>query len=159
MPFRLEGNKAGIPQSLSLSNRSCRIFSIESSFPNPSSFFSVLNTSLRLSKYSSDKFSESINEFVAFSVDRSNSSNFRCMAALSRFWVFWIKNTIKNVIIVVPVLITNCQVSENLQTGPVDAQTTTSSTADKNVQELPAAFDVLAANLRKRVFIMFPCLL
>ena len=30
----------------------------------------------------------------------------------SRFWVFWIKNTIRNVMMVVPVLMTSCHVSE-----------------------------------------------
>ena len=34
------------------------------------------------------------------------------MALASRFWVFCIKNTIKNVMIVVSVLITNCQAFE-----------------------------------------------
>jgi len=39
------------------------------------------------------------------------SSSLSCIASLSRFWVFWIRNTIRNVTIVVAVLITNCQVS------------------------------------------------
>src|SRR4051794_28963995 len=46
------------------------------------------------------------------------------MAAPSRFWVFWIKNTIKKVTMVVPVLMINCQVSENPNSGPVTAHTT-----------------------------------
>ena len=47
------------------------------------------------------------------------------MAAPSRFWVFWIRNTIKKVTIVVPVLITNCHVSEKPKKGPLAAQTIT----------------------------------
>ena len=42
----------------------------------------------------------------------SSSSSFRCSARLSLFWFCWIRNTIRNVTMVVPVLITNCQVSE-----------------------------------------------
>ena len=30
----------------------------------------------------------------------------------SRFWVFWIRNTMRNVTMVVPVLMISCQVSE-----------------------------------------------
>jgi hypothetical protein len=37
----------------------------------------------------------------------------RRSAALTRFCVFWIRNTIRNVTIVVPVLMASCQVSEN----------------------------------------------
>jgi len=41
-----------------------------------------------------------------------SSSSFTWMAALSRFCEFWMRKTIRNVSIVVPVLITNCHVSE-----------------------------------------------
>ena len=43
---------------------------------------------------------------------RSSSSSFRCIARVSRFWVFWIRNTIRKVTMVVPVLITSCHVFE-----------------------------------------------
>src|SRR5919199_3531984 len=69
---------------------------------------------------------------------RSNSSSLRCSALVSRFWVFWIRNTIRKVTIVVPVLITNCQVSENPNTGPVTAHTMSTSAARQKAQELPA---------------------
>ena len=52
-----------------------------------------------------------MNSFFAFEA-RISSSSLACSAALSRFWVFWIRNTIRKVTMVVPVLITNCQVSE-----------------------------------------------
>ena len=41
----------------------------------------------------------------------------------SRFCVFWIRNTIRNVTIVVPVLMTSCHVSLKPNSGPVTAQT------------------------------------
>jgi hypothetical protein len=40
------------------------------------------------------------------------------MAKVSRFWVFWMRKTIKKVTMVVPVLITSCQVSLKLKNGP-----------------------------------------
>ena len=39
------------------------------------------------------------------------------MAAPSRFCVFWIRNTIRNVTMVVPVLMTSCHVSEKPKNG------------------------------------------
>ena len=52
-----------------------------------------------------------MNSFLAFDA-RISSSSLAWMAAPSRFWVFWIRNTIRKVMIVVEVLITSCQVSE-----------------------------------------------
>ena len=46
------------------------------------------------------------------SVSQMSSSSFDYTAALSRFWVFGITKTIKNVMTVVPVLIISCPVSE-----------------------------------------------
>jgi hypothetical protein len=66
------------------------------------------------------------------------SSSFPWVAALSRFWVFWIRNTIRNVAIVVLVLITCCHVSLKPNTGPMTAQATSTSTAIPNVDDLPA---------------------
>jgi hypothetical protein len=40
-----------------------------------------------------------------------SSDSLTCSAKVSRFCVFWIRNTMRNVMIVVEVLITNCQVS------------------------------------------------
>ena len=55
---------------------------------------------------------------------RSNSSSLICSASASRFCVLWIRNTIRKVTIVVPVLIMSCQVSLQWKIGPVTAQTT-----------------------------------
>lgn len=52
---------------------------------------------------------------------------------------FWIKKTIRNVTIVVPVLMINCHVSEYRNMGPVIAQTSTIIAASKNVNARPAA--------------------
>jgi hypothetical protein len=62
-------------------------------------------------------------------LERMSSSSLICTAAESRFWVFWIRNTIRKVMMVVPVLITSCQVLLNLNSGPVIAQTRTTPAA------------------------------
>jgi hypothetical protein len=49
------------------------------------------------------------------------------------------RNTIKNVTIVVPVLITNCQVSEKPKKGPLTAQTITTTVQIKKALGAPAA--------------------
>ena len=36
----------------------------------------------------------------------------------ARFWLVWMANTMRKVTIVVPVLITSCQVSEKPKSGP-----------------------------------------
>lgn len=51
----------------------------------------------------------------------------------------------RKVTIVVPVLITSCQVSENLNNGPLTAQINTTMQAAANANGLPAAFDMLCA--------------
>ena len=61
------------------------------------------------------------------------------IAAESRFCEFWFRNTIRNVTMVVPVLITSCQVSENPKKGPEIAQTTTVPRARANTQALPTS--------------------
>src|SRR5437868_629 len=71
------------------------------------------------------------------------------MAALSRFWEFWIRNTMRKVTIVVPVLMTSCQVSEKPNTGPVSAQTMMTAAANMNVIARPAACDAALAILAK----------
>ncbi len=71
------------------------------------------------------------------------------MALKSRFWVFWIRKTIRKVTIVVPVLITSCQVSEKPNSGPVAAQTTTTSAAVRNAQGDPTALEVRCEIFRK----------
>ena len=56
------------------------------------------------------------------------------MATLSRFWVFWIRKTIRKVTMVVPVLMTSCQVSLKWKSGPVTAQTRMTTTARPKVE-------------------------
>jgi hypothetical protein len=73
------------------------------------------------------------------------------MAALSRFCEFWIKNTIRKVTIVVPVLITSCHVSEKPKSGPLTAHTMTTPAATIKVDARPAASDVLLARSPKNL--------
>src|SRR5690242_16841835 len=73
------------------------------------------------------------------------------MAALSRFCEFWIRNTIRNVTIVVPVLMTNCHVSENPNSGPLVPQATTTPAANMKVEARPAANDVRLAKSPKNL--------
>jgi hypothetical protein len=47
----------------------------------------------------------------------------------SRFCEVWMRNTMRNVMTLVSVFITSCQVSENLKTGPVTSHMTTVRTA------------------------------
>src|SRR4029453_10647730 len=56
--------------------------------------------------------------------------------------------TIRNVTMLVPVLITSCQVSENPNSGPVTAQTTMTPSATMNAHGVPVACDTAAANFR-----------
>jgi hypothetical protein len=62
-------------------------------------------------------------------VARSNSSSLHCTASASRFCVLWIRNTIRNVTTVVPVLMTSCHVSLKAKSGPVMIQTRMTATA------------------------------
>lgn len=57
------------------------------------------------------------------------------------------RKTIKKVMIVVPVLITSCQVSLNPNSGSVTAHAATTETAIMNVNGLPV---ILAVNFTKR---------
>jgi len=59
------------------------------------------------------------------------------------------RKTIKKVMIVVPVLITNCQVSEYLKNGPETAQIITMETAVRKAKELPVNFVAQFANFSK----------
>ena len=83
---------------------------------------------------------------------RISSSSLVCMAAVSRFWVFWIRKTIRNVMIVVEVLITSCQVSLNPNTGPSTAHSTTRALAPTKVEARPAKCDSALATFRNQLF-------
>src|ERR1041384_8240092 len=54
----------------------------------------------------------------------TSSLSLSWMARPSLFWVCWIRNTIRKVTMVVPVLITSCHVSEKWNRGPVIPHTT-----------------------------------
>src|SRR5690606_15302458 len=69
---------------------------------------------------------------------RMTSSSLACIAAASRFCEFWIRKTIRKVTIVVPVLMTSCQVSEKPNTGPVTAQVSTTARARRKAAGWPA---------------------
>ena len=67
-----------------------------------------------------------------------SSDSLSWIASVSRFWVCWIRNTIRNVTIVVEVLITSCQVSLKPNSGPVSAQTITNVVAVRKASGWPA---------------------
>src|SRR6478672_8719287 len=53
------------------------------------------------------------------------------------------RNTIRNVTMVVPVLMTSCQVSEKWNAGPLSAHTSTIRSADRKVHGVPTACAVV----------------
>jgi hypothetical protein len=65
---------------------------------------------------------------------------------VSRFCVAWIKKTIRNVTIVVPVLMTSCQVSLKPNKRTVIAQTSTTATASRKVVGRPEIREVATAS-------------
>src|SRR3989442_1054262 len=83
--------------------------------------------------------------FRAFPIAWISSSSLSCVAFASRFWVFWIRNTMRKVTIVVPVLITSCQVSEKPKIGPVTSHTRMTSTATVNAQAEPMVSETFVA--------------
>jgi hypothetical protein len=83
------------------------------------------------------------------------SSSFICSASVSRFCVFCIRNTIKKVIIVVPVFITSCHVSLKPKSGPVNAHVMISVTAQIKVTGLPVTLEAnRAKRVKKETFVM-----
>jgi hypothetical protein len=70
-------------------------------------------------------------------VARISSSSFSWIAAVSRFWVFWIRKTIRKVTMVVPVLMTSCHVSEKPKSGPVTIQIAITARASRKVLGRP----------------------
>src|SRR3989442_6787072 len=79
---------------------------------------------------------------------RMSSSSFTWIASESRFCVLWMRNTMRNVITVVAVLMMSCQVSLKRKIGPVIAHAAITNTATVKASGLPAAF---AVHLVKRV--------
>src|SRR5688572_9933378 len=94
----------------------------------------------------SSSSSRSSSARCAPSIERISSSSFTWIASESRFCVFWIRNTIRNVTIVVPVLMMSCQVSLKPNSGPVTAHDRMIATATQNVAGCPALRAVLLAN-------------
>jgi hypothetical protein len=85
------------------------------------------------------------------SIARISSSSFSCTAAPSLFCVFWMRNAIRNVMMVVPVFMTNCQVLLNPNSGPLVAQTRRISTAAAKLAGCPAVREARLAKLSNRV--------
>ena len=79
-----------------------------------------------------------MSRLLAPSTAATSSLSFRWTACESLFCDRWIRKTIRNVTMVVPVLMTSCQVSEKPKIGPVTAQTRTTPSASPNAHELPA---------------------
>ena len=66
-----------------------------------------------------------------------SSSSLIWSAAVSRFWLFWIRNTMRKVTMEVEVLMTSCQVSLKPNSGPVIPHTTMMAMAPMKVAGLP----------------------
>src|SRR6476659_3735342 len=62
------------------------------------------------------------------------------------------RKTIRNVTIVVPVLITSCQVSEKWKSGPVIAHTTTVPSASAKTQARPTSREMTLATSANSLF-------
>jgi hypothetical protein len=72
----------------------------------------------------------------------------------------WIRKTIRKVTMVVPVLMTSCQVSEKPKSGPVTAHTRMTATAARKLTEWPANAEVRvakSANQRPRGLLLSLC--
>jgi hypothetical protein len=54
---------------------------------------------------------------------RKTASSLACSSQVSSFWAFWIRKTSRKFTMVVPVLVTSCQPSEERNSGPVLGQT------------------------------------
>src|SRR5256885_897200 len=83
---------------------------------------SALNSVSNSRSSSSVACSRSAKTFRADFCARISSSSLSWIALPSRFWVAWMRKTIRKVTMVVPVLITSCQLSEKPNTGPLIAQ-------------------------------------
>src|SRR5690349_16475079 len=92
-------------------------------------------------------FSTLTSRLLANSCEATSSFSFSWMASESLFWDFCIRNTMRNVTIVVPVLMKSCHASEYLKRGPVTAHNTTMESAVIKAQLLPAASVTTLENL------------
>src|SRR5688572_17699108 len=80
----------------------------------------------------------SIRRWLAPCSAATSSFSFNCIASEALFCERWIRNTIRNVPIVVPVLMISCHVVEYWKYGPEMAQASTAATARPKAAELPA---------------------
>jgi hypothetical protein len=72
-------------------------------------------------------------------VARISSSSLSWIAAVSRFWVFWMMNTIRKVTMVVEVLTRSCQVSLKPKNGPDSPHSTMIASAATKIVGRPAS--------------------
>src|SRR3954453_16593189 len=79
----------------------------------------------------------------------TSSFSFKWSASESLFCVRWMRNTIRNVMIVVPVLMTSCHVSEKPNSGPSAAQIKMQRQDATKVNGLPVALATLSDILPK----------
>jgi len=91
----------------------------------------------RVSISSSERSSTSISRLLAPSMAARISFSLMFTARESLFWARWIKNTIRNVTMVVVVLMTSCHESEKWKTGPSRSQPRTSPKAHANASVPP----------------------
>src|SRR5690242_16947582 len=75
-----------------------------------------------------------------------SSFNLACTAASDRLVDDWIRNTMRNVTIVVLVLMMSCQVSDHPKKGPLTSQTRISTQAAMKVTGLPARSEIFREN-------------
>src|SRR5476649_265128 len=78
---------------------------------------------------------------------RMSSASLSSDVCSSDLCVFWIRNTINAVTIVVVVLMPSCQVLLNSKNGPLAAQISTTATAAKKVIGFPAIRAISEANV------------
>ena len=81
------------------------------------------------------------------------------MAAVSRFCVFWIRNTIRNVTMVVPVLMTSCQVSLKPNSGPVTSPGEDGAEREPEGHGTAGELRRLLRNAREPRRFLLPCMI
>ncbi|QTK80569.1 hypothetical protein AT6N2_C3055 [Agrobacterium tumefaciens] len=89
---------------------------------------------------------------LACSTARSSSSSFASIAAESLFCEFCTRKIIRKVTMVVPVLMTSCQTSENPKSGPLMPQTITVPSATTKAVGEPENDAIRLANCVKNLF-------
>src|SRR6188508_1870190 len=88
----------------------------------------------------------SISRLLAPSTAATSSFNLSCRARESLFCARWIRKTMMNVMMVVPVLMTSCQVSDQRKIGPLINQTMMVPAARQNAAVDPVQRVAQVAN-------------